>query len=70
MLNLNRFGIGTEFGIRVREKNSNFYYGFTIQGGVYIDQNIKEFAHSGYVMDMDSKKYFWDIELFKIGYEF
>jgi len=70
ILNLNRFGVGLELGFRDRKKDSNFYYGFSIQGGMYIDNNNGDFAHNIYLLEMDNKKYFWDIEFLKIGYEF
>ena len=64
-----RFGIGTEVGFRQREDKSPFYYGASFALGAYLDEEA-DFAHQGSFMDMDRKKYFWDIELLKIGYEF
>ena len=66
----NRFGIGTEVGVRLREDKSPIYWGASFALGAYLDNEEANFAHEGSFMDMDRKKYFWDIELLKIGYEF
>jgi len=65
-----RFGIGTEVGVRIREKNSPVYLGISFALGAYLDNEEVSFAHKGSFMDMDRRKYFWDIELLKFGYEF
>lgn len=67
---LHKFGLGTEVGIRVRHPNSPIYMGVSISGGVYLNDNNDIFKHDHWVFAMDDRKYFWDMELFKIGYEF
>ncbi len=64
-----RFGIGTEMGVRLRNDDSHTYIGASFALGAYLDKEAN-FAHQGSFMDMDRKKYFWDIELLKFGYEF
>ncbi len=66
----NRFGIGTELGVRLRDKKSSTYLGVSFAVGVYLDKDEANFVNEGSFMDMDRKKYFWDIELLKFGYEF
>ena len=68
---LHRFGLGTELGVRFRQRNSPLYYGISFGTGVYLDNNQDIFEHEeNYIMSMDGRKYFWDIELFKLGYQF
>ena len=68
---LHRFGLGTEIGVRFREKKSPLYHGISFGMGVYLDSNQDVFEHEdNYIMRMDGRKYFWDIELFKLGYQF
>jgi len=67
---LHKFGLGAEIGVRFREKNSPIYMGISFLSGVYLGDNNNIFRHGGYIFNMDDRKYFWDVEMLKVGYEF
>jgi len=67
---LHKFGLGTEIGVRFREKDSPTYLGISLLGGVYLGGNNNIFRNGDFIFSMDDRKYFWDMELLKVGYEF
>ena len=67
---LHRFGVGVEIGFRMRSGDSPWYRGISVGTGIYLDDHQDVFEHDNYLMEMDGRKKFWDIELLKIGFAF
>jgi len=67
---IDRFGMGGEIGFRIRKKESPLYFGASFSYGRHFDNYGGIFKHDNFIINMDGKKNFWDIEFFKFGYEF